>query len=937
MTRSAHLLNDSSFTSTSLEESAGFGVLETDRGGLPLLALDINGRIDGLLAQVNVSQTFVNCLDQPIEATYIFPLPDRAAVTTFRMEVAGRVVEGLLKDRGEARREYDHAITRGHRASIAEEERPNVFTMRVGNLMPGDTAIIKLTLVETLPYSDGEVTFRFPLVVAPRYIPGVPLSGPSVGEGTSVDTSAVPDASRITPPVLLPGFPNPVRLSLVIDLYTARDDLPEPRVSLHSVWDRMENGARRIILKPGARLDRDFVMRFSLGGKNVRTSLSLHPDTDGNEGTFALTVVPPEGVETAGARAVLGRDIIFLLDRSGSMGGWKMVAARRATARMIDTLGEHDRFNVFAFDDRIETFGAGDSGGALGLHPANSHARFRAVEFLRKLESRGGTEIAAPLVRAVDMLAATSADREPILVLVTDGQVGNEDDVLARVAARLLRIRAFTLGIDMAVNEGFLRRLAETGRGGSGSEMVESEERLEQVMDSIHRRIGQPVLTNLRFGALPTGLELIADTITPERPPSLFAGSPLFIMGRYRGRSDGPFELEGDTPGGQHHRELVAPSVRENPAVAAAWAREQVRRLEDRYAAGRGDLSMLEKEIIATSLRFGALCRFTAFVAIDHRTVVNEGGEVHTVIQPVEMPAGWGKEEIIDKLEMSSVFLSMPSASDSLSMPRMRLSAMTRSRARSVPRKAAFPSTPTTDWAGDYTVLDQLAQDQWGTVYRAMGVNRLVTIRKLANLLMLSDKDTVKRLEKKLAALKKSTIIPFIQFVVKPGTEEVVAIVSGEAIGRPILEWIGGRPAEDFLEVAQLMLELAQAIDCAAGKGFAHGHLTPTSILVDDKGTPRVADFALGALLGMPAMSAQNDVASLGAIMYQVLTGREASSIPPRRYKPHVPLELELICLTAMAADPTARYATAKALASALKTWIASPGRPSSRRERFWK
>jgi serine/threonine protein kinase len=133
------------------------------------------------------------------------------------------------------------------------------------------------------------------------------------------------------------------------------------------------------------------------------------------------------------------------------------------------------------------------------------------------------------------------------------------------------------------------------------------------------------------------------------------------------------------------------------------------------------------------------------------------------------------------------------------------------------------------------------------------------------------------------------------------------------------------------------MLELAQAIDCAAGKGFAHGHLTPTSILVDDKGTPRVADFALGALLGMPAMSAQNDVASLGAIMYQVLTGREASSIPPRRYKPHVPLELELICLTAMAADPTARYATAKALASALKTWIASPGRPSSRRERFWK
>ena len=159
-------------------DEPGFGSLETERGRLPLEAMEVCGRIDGLLSQVTVRQTFVNALDEPLEATYIFPLPDRAAVTRFRMEVAGRVIEGLLEERGQAREQYDQAIAAGHRAAIAEEERPGVFTLRVGNLMPGEAATVELTYCGVLPYSDGEVTFRFPLVVAPRYIPGVPLPGP---------------------------------------------------------------------------------------------------------------------------------------------------------------------------------------------------------------------------------------------------------------------------------------------------------------------------------------------------------------------------------------------------------------------------------------------------------------------------------------------------------------------------------------------------------------------------------------------------------------------------------------------------------------------------------------------------------------------------------------------------------------------------------------
>ena len=224
------------------EAEDGFGALTTEKGPLPLKALDVQARVIGLLAETTIRQTFVNTHPEPLEATYIFPLPDRAAVTRFRLEVAGRIVEGQLKERGAARQEYDRAIREGHRAAITEEERAGVFTMRVGNLPPGETATVHLTLAGPLPYADGEATFRFPLVVAPRYIPGAPLSGPSVGDGVAPDTDAVPDASRISPPVLLPGFPNPVRLALSVEFLGAEQQASDFRVSLHTVQE--EEGAR---------------------------------------------------------------------------------------------------------------------------------------------------------------------------------------------------------------------------------------------------------------------------------------------------------------------------------------------------------------------------------------------------------------------------------------------------------------------------------------------------------------------------------------------------------------------------------------------------------------------------------------------------------------------------------------------------------------------
>jgi Ca-activated chloride channel family protein len=668
----------------------GIGTLSTGRGNLPLEAVDVAADLAGLLARVVVTQTFSNPCPEPLEATYVFPLPDRAAVTEFRMEVAGRVVEGVLQERGEARAAYDRALEQGRRASIAEEERPGVFTMRVGNLMPGERASVRLAMAGPLPYADGEATFRFPLVVAPRYVPGVPLPGDQAGDGTALDTDAVPDASRITPPVLLPGFPNPIRLSISARVDPAGLPLTALRSSLHTVVEEVRDGVRTVRVQPGERADRDFVLRLALGDGAVGTSLAAVPDEQGEEGTFALTLVPP--VTTPADRP---RDVVFVLDRSGSMAGWKMVAARRAMARMVDTLTDRDRFAVLAFDNVV------DSPDGTGLRAATDHHRFRAVEFLAHVEARGGTEMAGALQQALDLLtaeqtdpgaphhperadqgdpllpdqeagrvrggasgppdrtgrpgpppAATAGDagragsppaasaeragRHRMFVLVTDGQVANEDQLLRLVAERIGEARVFTVGIDTAVNAGFLRRLA--GLGGGGCELVESEDRLDAVMGRIHRRIGTPVLTELRVE--PHGLDLDPGSLAPARLPDLFAGTPVVIGGRWRGRGDGGVVVHGRERSGRPWRAEVRAGQGGSRALAPVWARARLRDLEDAWVAGRRPGRDLERQMVETSLRFGVLCRFTAFVAVDS-VVVNEGGRVRRVIQPVDAPQGW--------------------------------------------------------------------------------------------------------------------------------------------------------------------------------------------------------------------------------------------------------------------------------------------------------
>ena len=405
------------------------------------------------------------------------------------MTAGGRTVVAELHERGEARQAYDQAIAAGQRASIAEEERPDVFTMRVGNIAPGERVEVALTLTGPLPFEDGEATFRFPLVVAPRYIAGPPADRRAGRRRLAApDTDAVPDASRITPPVLLPGLPEPGsrsshRASRSTRPGSAGASLPACTRSLHTVGG---DGAVTVALHPGERLDRDFVLRFGCRRREVTAAIAVvtaRTRTTGRPGRSSS----PWCRRRPGRRGRASRDVVLLLDRSGSMGGWKMVAARRAAARIVDTLGARDRFAVLAFDHVVER----PTGCRPGSRRPPTGTASAAVEHLAGRTPAAAPRCSTPVRAAATLLACAAvarrarappdgSGRDRFLVLVTDGQVGNEDQILAAVRRLMPGSGCTPSASTRRSTPGSCGRLAAPARG--RCELVESEDRLDEAM-----------------------------------------------------------------------------------------------------------------------------------------------------------------------------------------------------------------------------------------------------------------------------------------------------------------------------------------------------------------------------------------------------------------------------------------------------------------------
>jgi hypothetical protein len=582
-------------------------------------------------------------------------------------------------------------------------------------------------------------------------------------------------------------------------------------------------------------------------------------------------------------------------------------------------------------------------------------------------------------------------ERDKILVLVTDGQVGNEDQILRSLEPQLNDIRVFTLGIDQVVNESFLRRLALAGRG--ACELVESEDRLDEVMASIHRQIGTPLLTAVALK--PDGFALEADSLVPERLPDLFPGSPLLILGRFQGHPVGRLVVEAKDRAGAYWSEVVEVQVRDNPAIASVWARGQVRKLEDRYTVGKGNLDDIERQLVGLSLRFSVLSRFTAYVAIDRSQKVNKKGDVQRITQPVETPDGWNADASLCLSAPSNMVYMCAEPSLRASLGDMSITAMLNTlggRLRAAPSHPASTAPSATDEksaargssAGadsaflsgtvglpeQYQSVRQVGWGAMGQIFEAFDRIRghpvIIEIHAILG-------DRAEEFRKKVASLLPLRHPGLIR-VLEVSRRRNQVIIAHEPVksGIVVAQLLKSGPRKPE-EAARWVGQIADAVQYLFEHGWIHRNVAPPAIMIDKDSNSRLMDLTsacmpLGGsrtdgLMGVPAYMApelithtghshdiRSMVYSLGVLLYELLTGVPpySGSNPakilqslindvlrtPRTIRRSIPKELEAICLKAMAKQPDDRYATPGELAHALRSFLG--GQPAQRK-RFWK
>ena len=585
---------------------------------LTMTGLAVSAQIVGPLANVRVRQTFHNPLDEMLEVIYIFPLSPRAALHEFRLQVGGRVIEGQIQEKLQARKTYQEGRQAGHRAALVEQQRDNVFTATIGNVPPGETLSLELCYAERLEMDESNTLFRFPLVVAPRYIPGEALPH-SQGYGRAPDTTRVPDASMISPPLLPPGLRAPGALSIEVDIDHGGVHLCALTSTQHAVSTEMEGERTRISLaRHDEVLDRDFVLRFRLGrdASNLLMSSGEY---------FLMSLTPP----AQPPQSAPPRDVIFLLDRSGSMAGPKMESARRAVMDFLAYLEPQDRFALMAFDHTMEPFQEGRLCSTLEIS--------QALSWLQAVNARGGTEILAPIQW---LLQRTEGELERFgcAVLITDGQVGNEDEIYRLLQAQKSSLRIFSLGVDEAVNEAFLRQVARIGRG--TCELVGCGEPLENALNRLAREVGCPLVTDLEI--VDAGLH--PEDLLPSRLPDLYAARPVVVLGRHRGNGD--LLVRGQC-GGQPWTARLTPQRCHNVALPLLWAREKIQDLQDRLRLGDAlEAVEVQRQVTELGLRYRLVSEHTSFVLVDRDEVINPEGQVKTVVQPVELPSGWADVDV---------------------------------------------------------------------------------------------------------------------------------------------------------------------------------------------------------------------------------------------------------------------------------------------------
>ncbi len=597
------------------QHDAGMGLKDVTRGSLlfktneagryipaPILKTDVHIAVTGIIARTTLRQEFTNPSrdkDDWAEGIYLFPLPEAAAVDHLRMKIGERIIEGQIKERAEAKKVYEQAMQAGKRASLVEQERPNIFTTSVANIAPGDKITVEIEYQETIRYDQGSFSIRFPMVVGPRYIPGTPvvMEDQSPGLGWSHDTDRVPDASRITPPVQHPdyGMINPV--SLTVDLAPGFP-LDKVESAYHPILTIAEpDGRRHITLREDSvPANRDFQLAWQPATGRFPT-VTVFTEQRGEDRYAFLMAMPPIG--SGHPLVPVARETIFVIDTSGSMSGTSIEQAKAALLLALNRLTAQDRFNVIQFNSVTHV---------LFSQPQSvtTNTLRKAVHYVERLRANGGTEILPALKMALKGAAPSSHLRQ--VIFLTDGQVGNEDELFEVIRAQLGSSRLFTIGIGSAPNSHFMRKAAEFGRGtfthiGSTSEVKEQ-------MDAIFRKLERPVLTDIRVDGLAATVEMF-----PAPIPDLYDGEPVVVAVKGQALPEA-ITIRGSI-GSTPWKTSIAVKDREpREGLSVFWARQKIASIMDQQRHAQ-DESAVREAVLDVALLHHLVSKYTSLVAVD--------------------------------------------------------------------------------------------------------------------------------------------------------------------------------------------------------------------------------------------------------------------------------------------------------------------------------
>jgi Ca-activated chloride channel family protein len=566
----------------------------------------VNARIAGNLARVSVKQVFTNPFKQPLEAVYAFPLPDQAAVDDMTIKVGKRVIKGQIQERQQARKIYDQAKAQGQTAALLDQERENLFTQRVANIQPGETIEVTIGYSDALQFENGTYEFAFPMVVGPRYLP---------------KGGVVPDADKVVPPHLPVGTRSGRDISLALEI-----EAGVPVEDVNCTSHRFTVGgtpARRTVTLAAddAIPNRDFILHYRVAG--AHTQPTVLTERDGRGGHFAAMLIPALKYHSD---EVVPKDVVFLMDTSGSQNGKPIEQSQALMRRMLNGLNGDDTFTIIDF---------ANSATRLSDQPLlNTDAnREKALAYVAKLDARGGTELMNGIKTALAFPPASNG-RLRSIVLLTDGLIGDDDRVIQELKQHLQRgNRLFSFGVGASSNRFLLERMAQVGRG--TCTVLDYDAPMNAVAERFYKQVNDPVLTDIEVRWEGRGQ---APLIFPQPARDLFAGQPLVLYGRKPDARPGRLVITGKAAGGKPYRatlDVKFPAAG-NPAIAQLWGRQRLSQIM---------LDMAGKETPAgkrlatqTALGYKLMSRYTSFVAVssDRRTTAPGA----TVVVPQEPVAG---------------------------------------------------------------------------------------------------------------------------------------------------------------------------------------------------------------------------------------------------------------------------------------------------------